>query len=163
MERTEIAIYLTKDKKTFKACARLMADSEPWKSLQRDMHGCLSAFLGTHKEVYVALEKEKIVGFAILQMAGTFKGYIQSIMVLNENRGQGIGTHLLKYCEERIFKASPNIFMCVSSFNTGAASLYEKLGYQKIGELQNFIIDGHSEFLLRKTIGPISNYMLCEP
>jgi hypothetical protein len=29
------------------------------------------------------------------------------------------------------------------------------MGYQKVGELTDFIIAGHAEILLRKTIGPI--------
>ena len=162
MDQTEIAIYLSKDKKTFKGCARLMAGSEPWKTLKREFEECLTAFFGIHKEVYIVTEKNTIVGFAILQMAGTFKGYIQSILIKEGYRGRGIGTQLLKFCENRILQVSPNIFMCVSSFNTDAARLYKRLGYESIGELRNFIIDGHSEILLRKTIGPINTYQLNE-
>ena len=137
-----------------------MVGSEPWKTLKREFEECLTAFSGIHKEVYVVTEKHTIVGFAILQMAGTFKGYIQSILVTEGYRGRGIGTQLLNFCENRILQVSPNIFMCVSSFNTDAARLYKRLGYETVGELRNFIIDGHSEILLRKTIGPISkNYL----
>ncbi len=162
MDRAEIAIYLSKDKKTFKGCAKLMAGSEPWKTLKREFEECLAAFFGINKEVYVVTENNTIIGFAILQMAGTFKGYIQSILVTEGYRGRGIGTQLIKFCENRILQVSPNIFICVSSFNTDAARLYGRLGYETIGELRNFIINGHSEILLRKTIGPISKYHLNE-
>jgi ribosomal-protein-alanine N-acetyltransferase len=162
MDRTEIAIYLSKDKKTFKGCAKLMAGSEPWKTLKREFEECLAAFFGIHKEVYVVTENNTIIGFAILQMAGTFTGYIQSILVTESCRGRGIGTQLIRFCEDRILQVSPNIFMCVSSFNTDAARLYKRLGYETVGELRNFVINGHSEILLRKTIGPINKYHLNE-
>jgi ribosomal protein S18 acetylase RimI-like enzyme len=48
--------------------------------------------------------------------------------------------------------------MCVSSFNDGALRLYQRLGYQKVGELPDYIVAGHSEILLRKTIGPLAAF-----
>jgi len=33
--------------------------------------------------------------------------------------------------------------------------LYERLGYEVVGELKDYIVPGHSEMLLRKTIGPL--------
>ena len=70
------------------------------------------------------------MGFVIIQMDGTFKGYIQTICVSEDFRGKGLGKKLLNFCEERILKISPNIFMCVSSFNTGALQLYTDFGFK---------------------------------
>ena len=46
------------------------------------------------------------------------------------------------------------MFICVSSFNPGAQRFYRSLGYETIGELKDFVVRGHSEILLRKTIAP---------
>ena len=108
------------------------------------------------KEVYIAVQNGEIIAVIILQMVGTFKGYVQSIYVDPEHRGQGIGTTLLQFAEERIFKETPNVFICVSSFNKSAIKLYQRLKYKRVGELKDFMIRGHSEILLRKTIGPLS-------
>jgi ribosomal protein S18 acetylase RimI-like enzyme len=62
------------------------------------------------------------------------------------------------YAEKHIFSRTPNVFICVSSFNSAARKLYERLGYQTIGELKDYIVSGHSEILLRKTIGPLSEF-----
>jgi ribosomal protein S18 acetylase RimI-like enzyme len=48
--------------------------------------------------------------------------------------------------------------MCVSSFNEGASRLYQRLGYHVVGELRDYLVRGHSEILLRKTIGPIGEF-----
>jgi [ribosomal protein S18]-alanine N-acetyltransferase len=48
--------------------------------------------------------------------------------------------------------------MCVSSFNKDAARLYYKIGYEKVGDLKDFVIKGQSETLLRKTIGTLSEF-----
>jgi len=53
---------------------------------------------------------------------------------------------------------SPNCFLCVSSFNTNAQRLYARLGYQRIGELTDFIIPGAGEILMRKTLGPKATF-----
>jgi ribosomal protein S18 acetylase RimI-like enzyme len=88
-------------------------------------------------------------------MHGAFVGYIQIVAVTPGARGSGVGTELIRFAEERIFSTYPNVFLCVSSFNPRARALYERLGYQLIGELRDFLIKGQSEFLLRKTIGPL--------
>ena len=153
-----LSISLTHDAGMLKQCALLMCQSEPWKTLKRDFNGCMEAFQGEYKEIYVATAGGSISGFAILQMAGSFKGYIQTICVSPEHRGKGIGSAILTFCEERIFRESPNVFMCVSSFNTEAAKLYYRLGYVQVGELLNFIVQGYSEILLRKTTGPLAEF-----
>jgi type I restriction enzyme R subunit len=50
------------------------------------------------------------------------------------------------------------VFMCVTSFNHQAQKLYYRLGYEKIGELKNHIIEGADEYILRKQVSPISEF-----
>lgn len=135
-----------------------MAGTEPWITLGRDYKTCLKAVTAPLREVYGAKEGGKTLGFIILQMTGTFRGYIQTVCVAPDARGRGIGTRLIRFAEKRIFRESPNVFMCVSSFNKGAYRLYRRLGYKKTGELKDFIIKGRSELLLRKTIGTTSGF-----
>lgn len=149
-------IELTINEKILDKCALLMSQSEPWLTLNRDLESCITAMHGDNKEVFIAVENSELIGFAVLQMKGTFKGYIQSILIKSSHQGQGFGSTLIKYCEERIFQISPNVFICVSSFNTEAERLYLKLGYHKIGDLNDFVVKGHSETLFRKSIGSIS-------
>lgn len=148
----------TSDEKILDRCALMMSQSEPWITLKRDLQGCNEAMRGGYKEVYVCIDGENLQGFIVLQLAGVFKGYIQSICVSPEMRGSGLGSALIRFAEERIFSISPNVFMLVSTFNEKAAKLYFKLGYEKIGVLKNFALDGCDEFLLRKTIGPLKTF-----
>ena len=139
-------------------CALMMSGSEPWITLKRDLEACKEAMRGDHKEVYIGTENGELLGFIVLQTAGTFRGYIQSICISPERRGSGLGTALIQFAENRIFSFSPNVFMLVSSFNESAAHLYFRLGYEKIGTLKNFVREGYDEYLLRKTIGPLNNF-----
>jgi len=151
-------IVLTKDPANFSFCAEMMAATDPWITLDMDFRQCLEAFEGEGKEVYLMLSDGNIAGFVILQIYGTFSGYIQTICIGKDFRGAGLGNKLLCFCEERIHKFSPNVFICVSSFNTGASRLYYKFGFKLVGELPDFVRKGFTELLLRKTIGPRAGY-----
>ena len=139
-------------------CARMMSSSEPWLTLERSFEECMDLLEDPSKEVYVAVEAGQVLGFVILNMAGAFTGYIQTICVVEHERSRGIGTRLVEFAEKRIFRDSPNVFLCVSSFNPKARALYERLGYRLIGELKDYIVAGHSELLYRKTIAPIRDF-----
>lgn len=135
-------------------CARMMVESEPWITLRRGFEAALRLIADQTKEVYVACVEGIAVGHVVVNMEGPFAGYIQALVVIAEWRGRGIGEKLLKFAEERIFRDSPNLFLCVSGFNTRAQKFYERLGYERIGELKNYVVAGESEFLMRKSIGP---------
>jgi len=115
------------------ACARIIAASEPWVTLGRGYEMCLGLVSNERRERYVACQGDSLVGILVLDMKGAFVGYIQIICVAPEFRSQGIGTRLIGFAEQRIFRESPNVFLCVSSFNTPAQRLYERLGYRVVG------------------------------
>jgi ribosomal protein S18 acetylase RimI-like enzyme len=135
-----------------------MASSEPWLTLGRTYEESLRILHDPTREVYLARDNTDVAGFLILCMTGAFVGYIQTVLVHPHRRGQGIGSRLVEFAEQRILPESPNVFLCVSSFNHGARRLYERLGYKVVGELTDYIIEGHSEILLRKTRGPLTAF-----
>ena len=139
-----------------RTCARMMTCSEPWITLGRTYEASLEIIRDPTREVHLLRDENAIRGFVILCMTGAFVGYIQTICIDPHRRGQGLGSRLLEFAEGRILGQVPNVFMCVSSFNHGARRLYERLGYRIVGELTDYIVRGHSEILLRKSIGPLT-------
>jgi ribosomal protein S18 acetylase RimI-like enzyme len=154
----ELAISPLQGEAEAHACARLMAASEPWITLVRSYETSLGIIVDRSREVYLARDETGLAGFVILCMTGAFVGYIQTVCIDPSRRGQGLGSRLVEFAERRILKVSPNVFMCVSSFNLDARRLYERLGYKVVGELTDYIVRGHSEFLLRKTVGPLTGF-----
>ena len=143
----------------FSVCAKMMVHSDPWITLGMQYEQCLKAFDGDFKEIFILEVRDELAGFVIMQTLGTFKGYIQTICVDGPYRGKGFGKELLQFCEKRILSYSPNIFICVSSFNTGAIKLYNEVGFKRVGELDNFLKTGYSELLFRKSYGPTLGYV----
>jgi len=139
------------------ACAAMMAATEPWITLRRDYEACLRVVLDETRERYVARRGGALAGLLVLNLKGAFVGYIQTVCAAPEFRGTGVGTALVAFAEERIFREHRNVFICVSDFNPGARRLYERLGYRLVGELTDYVVAGHSELLLRKTRGPLTS------
>src|SRR5437667_12285682 len=108
------------------ACATIMACTDPWKRLGRTYDDTLKT-VNSPSEVYVAVDGEEVVGLVIVAMnIPLIKGYILGLAVKENYRGCGIGTRLLRFAEERVFRDTPNVFVCVSTFNTHAQRLYER-------------------------------------
>jgi [ribosomal protein S18]-alanine N-acetyltransferase len=158
-EAKQFIITQTTDTKKMAACASMMSATDPWITYEMDYDYCLKAFDGECKEIYILENENELAGFVILQICGTFKGYIQTLCVSEKHRGKGLGRTLLQFCEERILKISPNIFICVSSFNKVAIKLYYEFGFELVGELHDFVKEGQTELLLRKTFGQMVGYI----
>jgi [ribosomal protein S18]-alanine N-acetyltransferase len=154
----DLTIRALRPGKESRLCARMMAASEPWITLKRGYRESLAIVEDRSREVHVALEDGRLRGFLILNMSGAFAGYIQTICVDPEARSRGIGTRLMRFAEARIFRESPNVFLCVSSFNFRARALYRRLGYVRVGDLKGYLARGHSETLFRKTIGSLNEF-----
>jgi ribosomal protein S18 acetylase RimI-like enzyme len=154
----EIEIRRLEGRAEAEICARMMANSEPWITLRRNYEASLKILTDPSREVYLAMLGNEIVGFTILNMHGAFVGYIQSVCVAPQWRGKGFGSKLMDYVEKRILSETPNVFICVSSFNRRVQKLYERRGYEVVGELKNWIVPGHSEILLRKTVAPLTEF-----
>ena len=139
-------------------CAGFMVASEPWLTLGLTFEQVLQRLSDPTREIHVAIRETQVIGVLILFLAGPLNGYIQTIAVHPDWRCRGIGTQMIQWAEERIFRQSPNVFLLVSSFNAHAQELYERLGYRRVGELPDFVKTGCSEILMRKTHGPLSGF-----
>lgn len=139
-----------------------MAASDPWLRLGLREQHCLKTFSAPCRETWAAREKGGIAAFVVITMCGTFRGYIQVLFVSPAWRGRGLGEELMAFAERKIFAGSPNVFLCVSSFNKGARRFYRRLGYRKAGLLKDFFIRGADELLLRKTRGPLRGFRTTE-
>jgi [ribosomal protein S18]-alanine N-acetyltransferase len=139
-------------------CARLMAGLEPWTTLRRPLRECRRIFSDRTFERYYATVEGRLAGFLVIEMQGTFCGYIKAVCIAPEFRGRGHGASLIRFAEQRIFTESPNVFLCVSSFNRRAQRWYCRRGFRVTGELKDYLIKGHSEILMRKSTGPIGTF-----
>jgi [ribosomal protein S18]-alanine N-acetyltransferase len=138
----------------FEWCATLMASTEPWITLGRDLAACREAMQLPGYTVWVARDDDGgRLGFLRVHERGLAGSpYIASIVVTEWARSRGVGRRLIQHAEQAFRGKARNIFLCVSSFNTRAQDLYRGLGYRRVAELDDYVIDGAAEILMRKRL-----------
>jgi ribosomal protein S18 acetylase RimI-like enzyme len=100
---------------------------------------------------FKAINDKQMVGFIagdVRRMEGV--AWIATVAVLPEYRGRGIGSALLKACEEKI--TVNRVRLCVRMSNDVAIRLYEKFGYVKVGEWTRYYQDGESALVMEKKL-----------
>jgi ribosomal protein S18 acetylase RimI-like enzyme len=100
---------------------------------------------------FKAVNDKKMIGFIagdVRRMEGV--AWIATVAVLPEYRGRGIGSALLKACEEKI--TVNRVRLCVRMSNDVAIRLYEKFGYVKVGEWTRYYQDGESALVMEKKL-----------
>lgn len=153
------------------ACARIVAGERLWQRYGQTLpraRGAIRRALAPKGQggvaapdagvLAVACEAGRTMGFVWFHRAGTFhhSGYVRWVGVASEARGRGVGRALMRYAEERILKAGPNVFLLVADFNVTAQAFYEDLGYARVGAIPDYVVRGVTELLYRKTRGPIA-------
>jgi len=129
-----------------------MAGSEPWITLGSDLENRREGVQRPGTELYVAREGEVRKGFVLVAEYGMAGGpYIASIGVAEDARGHGVGAELLRFVEER-FASHSHIFLLVSSFNEKAQRFYKKHGYERVGEVKDYVVAGKSELIYHKRL-----------
>ncbi|NUN09260.1 MAG: GNAT family N-acetyltransferase [Ignavibacteriaceae bacterium] len=142
------------------ACAGIMIASEPWITFRTTYDEALSVINDPDNETFIfKLSDGTVAGFVTITLKGSLPGYIKRIAVSGKHRSVGMGKELMMFAEQRILPRTKNVFLCVSDFNPGAIDYYLNLGYEKIGEIKDYLVNGKREFIMRKTAGPLKEIL----
>jgi ribosomal-protein-alanine N-acetyltransferase len=140
-------------------CRRLVLGHEPWITLgygEAEIEAIARSSAADN--LLVARAADRVVGFA-LSTAGILLGeYLKLLAVEADRRAAGIGRRLMEELERRAFARWPNVYLCVSDFNTGARAFYRRIGYEEVGALRDLLVPGNAEILMRKTAGAWRGY-----
>lgn len=135
-------------------CARLMASSEPWITLKRDLEACRNVLRRPGCELFMARDQrnQQVLGFILLAPYGLAGSpYISSIAVSPDAQGRGLGSQLMQFAEH-LYHDRQHLFLLVSSFNPRAQRFYRRHGYELVGEIHDYIVAGHSELIFHKRL-----------
>lgn len=102
--------------------------------------------------VLVAEFDDRFAGYAnIWCVAG--EGQLNSIAVLPEMRGKGIATGLMEtIIDDLRDKDYIEISLEVRASNTSAIAVYDRLGFERVGERDSYYLDNGEEALIYKLI-----------
>jgi len=140
-------------------CRRLVLSSEPWITLgygEAEVEAIARS--STADNLLVALAGDRVVGFTLSTPGVLLGEYLRLLAVESDRRAAGIGRRLMEELERRAFAHWPNVYLCVSDFNTGARAFYRRMGYEEVGALRDLLMPGTAEILMRKTAGAWRGY-----
>lgn len=134
----------------------LLASSEPWLTLgygTADWRRLLGGPLAS-RDAWVIDDGGRARGVALVRRGFLAGDYLELLAVDASTRSRGLGARLLAHCEAEVFARARNFYVCVSDFNADARRFYRRHGYVQVGRLDDLLITGSAEILLRKTTGP---------
>jgi ribosomal-protein-alanine N-acetyltransferase len=125
----------------------------PFRFGRRYMHRLADSF---HTITWIAEEEGRMAGFAIADYGRGSEGivaYIQTIEVLPEMRGRGIGGELLRRIDDSARdKGARAISLHVDSENGSAIRLYESHDYVCQGRKENYYPHGRAALIYIKRL-----------
>ena len=89
-----------------------------------------------YAELYMLCVEEEIAGYALLsktfsQEAGGMLIWIEEVYVRDGFRGHGLGKEFFAFLDQTHSASMKRYRLEVEDYNTGAISLYERLGFKK--------------------------------
>jgi len=137
------------------ALARLMAGDPLWQRYGVTEAGAtrrLAEGLAAGATIAVAVADDAVAGFIWYVARGAFNrsGYIMLIGVEPWARGRGVGRGLMEHAEAALFADVRDVFLLVSDFNAAAQAFYRRLGYQQVGAIPGYVVDGVTELVFWK-------------
>lgn len=106
---------------------------------------------------WIAEQDGRMSGFAIVEWTSEETGelaYIQTLEVLPETRGQGVGGELMRRMESSASAAGAEaIWLHVDQENAAAIHVYERHGYQLRGRRAGYYGRGTAALIYEKPLG----------
>lgn len=109
----------------------------------------ISVFTDSSLCRFTAFSEGKFAGFAAAELDEEGYVYMLTLAVCPEFQRKGIGSALLKCCEDAFEANGARLF--VDDQNQAAIRLYEKAGYRVNGLIPGYYMNGHDALIMEKT------------
>jgi len=142
--------------------ASRMARLDPWKRLGIAEDALFDALVSNAQGGVVAYGAHcagVAQGVVSYRKNWLYGPYIRLLAVLPEAQNGHLGRDLVKrVADDAKKRGAQNVWVCASAVNTRALAFYERIGFTRIGQIDDLILSGEDEILLRLRLDH-----LCEP
>ena len=132
----------------------IFASIDPWKKVDWPAER-LESFLGGKvpgAPRYLIRSGEEPAGAVAVSSPWLHGAYLNFLGIVPGLQNSGIGTSVMDWFEAESLGTYRNLWICVSAFNDSATRFYEARGYSHAATLDNLIVEGEDEILLRKRL-----------
>lgn len=134
-----------------------LAGIDPWARLGVSA-ATMTAFLGASNDIrrcFTILDDGRPAGTVAVMFPWLAGPYLNLLGLFAAYQGRGLGSVALDWLEsEATIARARNCFLCVSAFNDRAIAFYKAAGYQQAGRLDDLVVEGEDELLMRKRLSP---------
>ena len=143
---------LTEDEAGF--LSNQLAAMDPWLTLGYSTEGLLHYLLRPDPALYRfgIFVGPTANGFVCVRYPWLRGPCLELLAVLNDQQRRGIGREIVSWIQTECPKAASNIWTLTSSFNRGARSFYQSLGFSEVVSLPDLISSDSEEIHLRKML-----------
>lgn len=138
------------------ALAPQLAAIDPWARLGTSSAGLEQTFLSSSmpgRQGWCMHVDDAPAGAMIVQENWLLGPYLQHLSVLPRYQREGLARRALGWWETNARgQHQRNLWLCVSSFNEPAKALYQANGFKQVGVLDNLLVVGLDEVLMRKQL-----------
>ncbi|HZV21764.1 MAG TPA: GNAT family N-acetyltransferase [Hyphomicrobiales bacterium] len=135
--------------------ANAMSAMPPWSVIGFPAERMVRAFTRVLPSVFrfEIIAEDKPAGMVAIQNPFLHGPYLQVLAILPEFQGRKFGWRILEWMEgEARQEQARQLWLCVSTFNTGAQRFYRRFGFQEAAMLDKLASDGSDEILMRKRL-----------
>ena len=130
---------------------------DPWLRLgfsEDDFHGLVTAG-APDSQSFAISNGQTLAGLVVLRRNWLFGDYLRILAVLPQAQRRGVGREALDIlCQRGREAGADNLWACVSGFNHGALEFYRASGFEVIGTINDLVIEGEDEILIRRRLRP---------
>jgi diamine N-acetyltransferase len=140
--------------------ASRMARIDPWTRLGIGEDALFDALVPNAQGGVIAYDAHRagiVLGGISYRASWLYGPYIRLLAVLPEAQNERIGRSLVtRVADDAKRRGAQNVWVCASAFNTRAIAFYERIGFTRIGRIDDLIVSGEDEVLLRLRLDHVS-------
>lgn len=132
-----------------------LAAIDPWKTLGFPAKAMArNVVTGGPETARYGIETDGcLVGAVSIKPAWLRGPYLEMLGILPDGQGRGLGNEVLSWMEAEGRRAGArNLWTAVSAFNSNARRFYETFGFRQAASLDDLVLEGFDENLMRKKL-----------
>jgi ribosomal protein S18 acetylase RimI-like enzyme len=132
-----------------------LAAMPPWSVIGWPAQRLIRAFQREQPSLhrFEVTEAGELAGIVTIQYPFLYGPYLQLLAILPGFQERNLGLRVLQWMEsEALVAEERQLWLCVSTFNTGARAFYERFGFETVTVLEKLASDATDELLMRKRL-----------